>query len=124
VWIVDAKDVATCLVTDDPRDERSALRRLAILLDLYSRTHGDSVIAVFDGEPFEVVPACDLTIEIRFARPGTRFAVLARALTACGRPGDTYVATSNQAFAQTVRHRGAHLVPSRIFRGWLESLRW
>jgi hypothetical protein len=122
-WLIDAKDVATCLVTDDPLDERGCLRHLALLLDLYARTHGDTITAVCDGEPFDLVPTRDLRVDLRFAGRSTRYELLARLLASCRRPSDAYVATSNQAFAMSVRHRGAQVIPPRVFRGWLESLR-
>jgi hypothetical protein len=123
-WIVDGHDVATCRVTDDPCDERSLFRKLAILLDIYARTHGDPVTAIFDGEPFSVVSSGKVSFDLEFVPRQERSEALARAIARSPRPQETYVATANPAVGFTARQSGAQVIPPRVFRGWLESLRW
>jgi hypothetical protein len=123
-WIVDGPSVATCRVTDDPREERALLRRLAILLDVYARTHGDPITAVFDGPPFPVVASGAVAFDLQFVPEDERPEALVRAVAASPRPHDTYVATGSAAVGAAARSRGAQIIPARVFRGWLESLRW
>lgn len=115
--IVDGMNVIGSRPTRWWRDRPGAMRELTAQLISHAERTGDSIVVVFDGEPFDV--AGSGAVEVRFATrrgPNAADDDIAALVEADEDPAGITVVTSDSALAGRVRAAGGDVTGAGGFR--------
>jgi predicted RNA-binding protein with PIN domain len=122
VLVVDGMNVIGSRPTGWWRDRPAAVRALVAELDRYARAHGETIVAVFDGERSEL-PELPEGVRVEFAPGPGPGAADERIAELAGEHGaGLRVVTSDRELAERVRAAGAEVLGAGGFRRQLEEL--
>jgi predicted RNA-binding protein with PIN domain len=115
--IVDGMNVIGSRPTGWWRDRPGAMRELTAQLIVHAERTGDSIVVVFDGEPFDLAGAG--AVEVRFATrrgPNAADDDIAALVEADEDPAGITVVTSDSGLAGRVRAAGGDVTGAGAFR--------